>query len=76
MQTPEQPKNVAQTRRLTICRKAIERFGQQHCVQFPILSLCGKWLRDSGFKIDGQPNDIMLSRGCPNMGKNSELYPL
>lgn len=49
---PAKPGNSArQTRRLTICSKGFERLSGRRYVFFPALSLSGKWLQDSGFKI-------------------------
>ena len=47
-------------RQMTICSKAFERVGGY--VQFPIIILSGKWLRESGFKI-GQVIDIHYHSG-------------
>lgn len=50
------------TRRITVCSKGFERLSGRRCVFFPIISLCGKWLQDSGFKI-GHTVDIACEDG-------------
>ncbi|QDZ60178.1 SymE family type I addiction module toxin [Elizabethkingia meningoseptica] len=43
-------------RQMTICRKTFSRECTDY-VSFPIITLTGKWLKESGFKI-GQVIDI------------------
>jgi len=46
--TEHQPTNTP-IRQLTICNKYFARsHGSGVC--FPVINLCGKWLRDAGFK--------------------------
>jgi hypothetical protein len=47
---------TAKTRRLTVCNKAFTRELRNY-VYFPSIQLCGKWLRDTGFKA-GHTIDI------------------
>lgn len=58
----EQSGKASQTRRLTVCSKGFERLSGQRWVFFPIISLSGKWLQDSGFKI-GHIVDITCEEG-------------
>jgi len=51
MAEAEQSSKAFQTRRITVCSKGFERLSGQRWVFFPIISLSGKWLQDSGFKI-------------------------
>jgi hypothetical protein len=62
MATNETLSKAAPTRRMTICSKGFERLTGQRCVFFPFISLSGKWLRDSGFKI-GHTVDIICEDG-------------
>ncbi|MFX5142109.1 SymE family type I addiction module toxin, partial [Acinetobacter baumannii] len=48
---------TAKTRRLTVCNKGFTR-ELRNCVYFPSILLCGKWLRDAGFK-SGHTIDII-----------------
>lgn len=41
---------------MTVCNKAFDR-QRRPCTFFPTIQLCGKWLRDSGFKA-GHTIDI------------------
>ncbi|HIC8645973.1 SymE family type I addiction module toxin [Elizabethkingia meningoseptica] len=43
-------------RQMTICRKTFSRECTDY-VSFPIITLTGKWLKESGFKV-GQVVDI------------------
>jgi hypothetical protein len=61
-QTPQQVKQAISIRRLTVCSKAFGRLSGRHFVPFPILSLSGKWLQDTGFKI-GHIVDIACEAG-------------
>ncbi|MFN3300573.1 MAG: SymE family type I addiction module toxin [Sediminibacterium sp.] len=47
---------TAKKRRLTVCNKGFIR-QPSNCVFFPSILLCGKWLRDAGFKA-GHTIDI------------------
>lgn len=58
----EQSGKTAQTRRITVCSKGFERLSGQRWVFFPIISLSGKWLQDSGFKV-GHTVDITCEEG-------------
>jgi len=58
----EQSDKAAQTRRITICSKGFERLSGHRWVFFPIISLSGKWIQDSGFKI-GHSVDITCEEG-------------
>lgn len=49
MPAPDNKKS--QTRTITVCSKAFERANKERYALFPVLSLSGKWLQDSGFKI-------------------------
>ncbi|HET8572273.1 MAG TPA: SymE family type I addiction module toxin [Edaphocola sp.] len=62
MAKAEQPGKATQTRRITVCSKGFERLSGQRWVFFPIISLSGKWLQDSGFKI-GHTVDIACEDG-------------
>jgi hypothetical protein len=62
MTEAKQPGKAAQTRRMTVCSKGFERLSGQRWVFFPIISLSGKWLLDSGFKI-GHVVDITCEEG-------------
>lgn len=53
--------NKPSKRQMTICSKAFGRVRGCY-VQFPIITLSGKWLRESGFKI-GQVIDIHYDSG-------------
>lgn len=46
---------------MTVCNKGFERRSGD-CALFPIIKLCGKWLRDSGFKA-GHTIDITCEDG-------------
>lgn len=48
---------TAKTRRLTVCNKWFNR-ELGNSVYFPTILLCGKWLRDAGFK-SGNTIDII-----------------
>lgn len=37
-------------RKMTICRKSFTRSNKVN-IDFPIITLCGKWLEDSGFEV-------------------------
>lgn len=56
MATQEQAAKTARTRQMTICNKGYARESGRY-VFFPIISLCGKWLKEHGFK-SGQVIDI------------------
>lgn len=60
-QTPSQESKVVPTRRITICGKVSDRF-KGPSVLLPVLSLCGKWLQHSGFKV-GYVVDIACELG-------------
>lgn len=62
MTKEEQSGKTAQTRHITVCSKGFERLSGQRWVFFPIISLSGKWLQDSGFKI-GHIVDITCEEG-------------
>jgi hypothetical protein len=46
---------------MTVCNKGFERRSGP-CALFPVIHLCGKWLRDSGFKA-GHTIDITCEDG-------------
>ena len=62
MQTSKPLENKLSARRITVCRKSFWRLSGQRYAPFPILSLTGKWLQDSGFKI-GHVVDIACETG-------------
>jgi hypothetical protein len=61
-QTPQQVKKAICIRRLTVCSKTYGRPSGRYFVPLPILSLSGKWLQDTGFKI-GHIVDIVCEAG-------------
>ncbi|WP_118953257.1 SymE family type I addiction module toxin [Taibaiella helva] len=54
--------NKLSARRITVCGKQLGRFSGRRYVRFPIISLTGKWLQDSGFKI-GHVVDVVSDNG-------------
>ncbi|MFT3747213.1 MAG: SymE family type I addiction module toxin [Agriterribacter sp.] len=54
--------NTEPVRRITVCTKTSSRSTGQRAVQFPTLSLYGKWLQDTGFEI-GHVVDIICEQG-------------
>jgi len=62
MATDEPLSKATSTRRLLVCSKGYERLSGQRYAFFPIISLSGKWLQDSGFKI-GHTVDIACEDG-------------
>lgn len=51
--------NRFEKRKMTICRKSFTRSNRVN-TDFPIITLCGKWLEDSGFEV-GYVIDIHYS---------------
>lgn len=46
---------------MTVCNKSFERPRRTY-IRFPVIRLCGKWLRDSGFRA-GHTIDITYRDG-------------
>ena len=55
---------------MTVCNKRFSR-DLGACAAFPIIQLCGKWLRDSGFKA-GHTIDINCQDGKIIITKSEE----
>jgi len=62
MATDEPLSKAVPARRMTVCSKGFERLTGRRCVFFPIISLSGKWLQNSSFKI-GHTVDITCEDG-------------
>jgi hypothetical protein len=57
----EELENAPKIRKMTVCRKGFARQGSEYAV-FHIISLSGKWLKESGFRA-GHVIDIACEQG-------------
>lgn len=62
MATKDKTANTLKTRQMTICNKGFVRENGRY-VQFPLITLSGKWLKEHGFKA-GQVIDIAYEEEC------------
>lgn len=67
MEKPVQTTAHAKVRKLTVCNKNVPRetlqngFGKTY-IDLPIISLCGKWLQQNGFR-GGHTIDVACEHG-------------